>query len=310
MTYASRSHFRLWTPIVGGLIIVIALVWGRATPLVAQDTDVNAVLSEFGEHLEGHMNCELASYGGLDMHSMEPDPEKLTTNELMILLSEPVYVDQPNPDGATPVGIGLFVIEITEIDPSDNTFQVDGFLDLTWCDPRERFDSEETGFEKEIFLEHDVDLKLDRMWWPDIEFVNEIQPRLIENKELIIEPNGSVEYREKFSAKLATDYDMRRFPFDTQTLIIELESFAWSSHDLIFVVEDDVVGFSDEFSIPEWTITGIAEHLETKQEVRDRAPYSELVVEITVERDPGFYLTKIMIPRITSKSRGRLRSLP
>ncbi len=278
---------------------MFALVWAQPISLIAQDVDSEHVISDFGEHLEdGHVTCDIASYGHLDLHGIELDPEIHTTNELLILLNEPVYVEPPNPDGATPVGIGLFVIEIAEIDPSDNTFQVDGFLDLTWCDPRERFNIEETGFEKEIFLERDVELKLERMWWPDVEFVNEIEPRRIENEELIIQPNGSIEYREKFSAKLATDYDMRRFPFDIQTLIIEIESFAWSSHDLIFVVEDDIVGFSDEFSIPEWEIIAIDEHLDTKKEVRDRNPYSEFVAEITVERDPGFYLTKIMIPLI------------
>jgi hypothetical protein len=294
------SSFRHWIVAVSSVILLITLSWGSVTLSHAQDTaSTENVISELGEHLEhGGVNCGITSYRDLESRGIELNAETQTTAEILVMLNEPVYVSQPNPDGATPVGIGLYVIEIADIDPSDNTFQVDGFLDLTWCDPRERFDPEETGVEKEIFLEHDVELKLQRMWWPDIEFVNEIQPRQMENEELIIEPDGSIEYREKFSAKLATDFNMQRFPFDTQTLIIEIESFAWSSKDLIFVVEDDIVGFSDEFSIPEWEIIGIQEHLETKQEVRDRNPYSELVVEITVERDPGFYLTKIMIPLI------------
>jgi hypothetical protein len=299
MSRSSRYYFKYLTPIMSGFIILIASIWGLPTSSVAQDKKPEKIISDLGEHLEhGHVTCDLTSYGGLDLHGHELDPEKQTTNEILIFLNTPVYVSQPNPDGATPVGIGLYVIEIADIDPSDNTFQVDGFIDLTWCDPRERFDVAETGVEKEIFLEHDAELKLQRMWWPDIELVNEIQPRQIENEELIVKPDGSIEYREKFTAKLATDYDMKRFPFDTQTLIIEIESFAWSSKDLIFVVEDDIVGFSDEFSIPEWEIIGINEHLETKQEVREKDPYSEFVVEITVERDPGFYLTKIMIPLI------------
>ena len=180
--------------------------------------------------------------------------------------------------------MGLFVTEITEIDPAENTFEMEGFLDMTWCDPRLAFTPEEMRVETEMFLEHDAERKLERIWWPDIEMVNQAIPRQIENEELLIYQDGIVEYREKFQARLATDFNMRRLPFDTQTLLVEIESFAWSGENLQFVVEEEMVGFSSEFTIPEWEVIEVEEHLAEKLEARHRAPFSELVAEITVKR--------------------------
>lgn len=103
---------------------------------------------------------------------------------------------------------------------------------------------------RKFCLEENSAKELHHIWWPDCVFVNEVIPRQIENEELFIEPDGTVEYREKFGARRATNYDMTRFPFDIQTLIAQSETFAWASDVLQFNIED-LVGVWDEFDIPE-----------------------------------------------------------
>ena len=49
------------------------------------------------------------------------------------------FVTSPNRQGATLVSIGLYVDQITEVDESSNSFAMQGFLDLIWCDPRLAF---------------------------------------------------------------------------------------------------------------------------------------------------------------------------
>ena len=80
--------------------------------------------------------------------------------------------------------------------------------------------------------------------------------------------------------ELSTNYDMRKFPFDTQILIAEIESFAWTSKDMIFHLEEELVGFSSEFEVPEFNIEKVEEHLEVRMEPRDRYSFSELVAEV------------------------------
>ena len=220
--------------------------------------------------------------------------EDLPLNELMIKLNRPSSVTSPNPDGPTIVGIGLYVHEITEIDSSRNSFALEGFLDLIWCDSRQKFNA--ISSPTKMFLEKDAEQELELIWWPDSYFANQLEPRRIENEELIIFADGTIEYREKFGVTLASNYDMRRFPFDTQILRAEIESFAWSSDILQFQVEDELIDFSTDFSIPEWSMIDLNEFLGEKMEGRDRSPFSESIVEITVNRDPNCYLVKVMLP--------------
>ena len=218
--------------------------------------------------------------------------------ETTFALEEAVFVAPPNAAGATSVDIGLFVIEITEIDEKSNTFQLEAYLDLVWCDPRLAFDAETAGVDRQIFLEEDAALKTSRIWWPDITIANESGARTIENEIITIYPDGTVDYEERFSAKLEARYDLRQFPFDSQQLEIEIESFAWSSEYLIFHEESDKVGFSAEFQIPEWRTENVTAEIIEKQEIRDRTPFSEFILFVDVVRESSFYMWKIFIPLV------------
>jgi hypothetical protein len=181
---------------------------------------------------------------------------------------------------------------------ADNTFHMEGFLDLIWCDPRLAYTVAQTGRQEEIFLEEAALDKIEEMWWPDIVFVNEAGAAEIENVELIILPDGTINYQQRFNAELEAHYDLRRFPFDGQLLEIEIESFAWDNEYLVLHQEVDKIGFSTEFQIPQWEIEGIENTIEAKQEVRDRKPFSEFLMTIEVTRLSNYYQWKILLPLI------------
>ena len=147
-----------------------------------------------------------------------------------------------------------------------------------------------------MYLEADAAKELEQIWWPAITFANELSPRQVENQEIVITNDGTVEYREKFEVLLSTNFQMKRFPFDYQILIAEIESFAWNSNILQFHIEDDLVEFSHDFEIPEHNLISVRETLHTYKEPRDRYPFSELLVEIEVRRNPTYYITKIILP--------------
>lgn len=206
------------------------------------------------------------------------------------------FVTAPNLDGPTNVSIGMYVNEITEVDESANSFRMQGFLDLIWCDPRLSFDPSEVGTDVEIFLEEDAHDELREIWWPNLDYVNAVDEIDIENLVLLVHPDGTVEYRSKIGGHFSTNFDLRSFPFDEQDLLVEIESFEWASDTMVFLEQDGIVGFSEEFRIPEWYVTDISEHVESKKEPRDHSEFSEFVASIHVKRDPGVYTTKVMIP--------------
>jgi hypothetical protein len=213
-----------------------------------------------------------------------------------VAAGETSFVMSPNSNGPTLVHIGLHVDEITEVDEGSNTFKIQGFLDLIWCDPRLAFEPAGTGSQAEIFLEDDAYQELNQIWWPNLDFVNGEEEASLENLVLLVHPDGTVEYRSKFSSHLASNFNLHSFPFDEQDLLVEIESFEWASDTMIFLQQEGVVGFSEEFHIPEWYVTDISESIKSKKEIRDHSEFSELVAVIHVKRDSGMYVTKVMIP--------------
>ncbi len=204
----------------------------------------------------------------------------------------------PSTEVPTPITLGLFIEEIPAINELENTFTIEGRMSITWCDLRLQHGG--SGEENiDTFLEEKAQEKIRSIWWPDITFANEVAKRDIANEALFIHGNGTVEYREKFSVTLEGKYDLSKFPFDKQTLQIEMASFAWDVRYLKILIDTQRTGFSDEFELPEWHTSQITNDIKEFMEVESPAPFSKLVIMIDVTRQFGFYLWKVLLPLIS-----------
>lgn len=199
----------------------------------------------------------------------------------------------PNPDGSTLVGVGMFIDEISDINELDESFSIEAYLELIWCDPREAFDESEIGMTQKIFVRNDAGAKLDEIWWPTIAIVDEVGGREIKNQELSINTDGTVHYRERFSIAIENHFELTRFPFDSQELEIEVESFAWDASFAIFHMEADRMGISDEVAPAAWHVGSIDAHVESAQEIRehtaDRAGGNRRNLSTALANTPTIY---------------------
>jgi hypothetical protein len=66
------------------------------------------------------------------------------------------------------------------------------------------------------------------MWWPRIEYVNTAE-QTITNQSLEVFPSGHVKYTVGLTSTFRAGLDLRRFPFDTQTLSIRLQSLLYDA---------------------------------------------------------------------------------
>jgi hypothetical protein len=280
-------------PVLLRNILIIALVFlmvSICSPFTAQDEAASAAgqSEEFEPHaLESAASCANVAYGTSATSAVHHNSEDIEH-----------FAVPPNPSGPTLVDLGLFIEAITDIDPVTNTFRIEGFIDLVWCDAREAFNPDELGWHEKIFLEDNAQEELNSIWQPDITFPNESGPRETENLEVIVYENGTIEYEERFSVTLEAHFDLSHFPFDSQLLEVEIESLAWSEQYLMFHREADMIGFSDNFELAEWHSTGVETEIREVREIRDRHPYSEFVMLIRVERLSGFYIWRLFMPMI------------
>lgn len=218
--------------------------------------------------------------------------------ELAAIDGNPVFVTPPHQP--TKVQIGVYLVALTRVDPPSEsfpTFKAEIFLDLKWHDPRLAFDPSEVGTDREVFLEHEAELELERIWWPDVEFDNAQGERHVEARELVILPDGSIEYSERFNCEFVTHPDLRKFPFDAQHFDIRIESFAWDERFLVFVPYDAKIGFNPEHqSSQEWDVQNVSALVDKKNEVRSDAAFSAFTLRIDVQRNSGYYIWKIVLP--------------
>lgn len=271
-------------------IVIVLMLSSFWSPFAAQD-EANTTGGQT-EEFEPHAYESVASCGNVSYGTRETAATYNASQELEH------FATPPNPSGPVTVDLGLFIEAITDIDPVSNTFRIEGFIDLVWCDPRESFNPDDIGWHEKIFLEDNAHDELNSIWHPDITFPNESGPRETENIEVIVFENGTIEYEERFSVTLEAHYDLRHFPFDSQILEVEIESLAWSEQHLIFHEETDMIGFSDDFELAEWHTTNVETEIRHVREIRDRHPFSEFVMEIHVERLSGFYIWRLFMPMI------------
>jgi hypothetical protein len=201
------------------------------------------------------------------------------------------------PRRPTEVAIAAYLIGLSRVsDPSEAfpTFEVEMFVDLTWKDPRLAFSSDRVSVL--VFQEEEAEEKLSEIWSPDPELENEVEQRQTESTELRILPDGTVEYEERFGAKINAELDLARFPFDVQDLELEFQSFLWDQGDSVFVPNEEQAGFDPEFDTPEWVVTAARGSVSSRSEIRDDRSFSAYTFHIRAERKAGHYVLRFMTP--------------
>jgi hypothetical protein len=207
----------------------------------------------------------------------------------------PVPTGPPPGAGPMPVEINLQITELDSIDEVNGRFRFEGYGDFRWCDPRLAFDGDAEGQEVRRYFGLDDDIPF---WNISLNIANstgaiEVTRRLVE-----IHSDGRVRVSGYFSSKVATVFKLRRFPFDKQSFEIKIESFVYNSEVVELVTGNDRVHYAPELSLAEWRIVGIDAHVEKTLSVRDRVPFSRVVIGLHVAREWGFYVFKLWIPLI------------
>jgi hypothetical protein len=211
---------------------------------------------------------------------------------------EGTAIAPPNPSGPTIVGVGFHVNDIRGIDPVANQFQFRGYIRVLWCDPRLSFDPETEGQSERIFMGEQAERERTRIWSPSGYPVNKVGELSSSERVLRIRHDGTVEQTINVSVPLATQFDLRRFPFDRQTLELQVESFAWNRDHLQFVHDETISGFREGIAIPEWGIETVIGQVKEVSVMRSDTPFARYVLEIEIARKPGFYLWKVFLPLV------------
>ncbi|MEG4838514.1 MULTISPECIES: hypothetical protein [unclassified Microcoleus] len=197
----------------------------------------------------------------------------------------------PNADKPTEVAIGFYLTNIGRINQSDETFDVSGYLSATWQDRRLAFDPNAVG-------DTEIRYTPEKIWEPVLTIVNSPSAAKKGAVELTAQPDGTVTYLELVNATVSSDLNLRKFPFDSQTAKVVLESLSFDDRRVVFQKDPKLTGYSkDSFvSLSEWQIRELKSTVTSNKFELENKNYSRYTFELKLKRNYQFYLFKVFSP--------------
>jgi hypothetical protein len=209
-------------------------------------------------------------------------------------LADDPILGPPYQEGGKPleVLIGLHVVNLAAIDEVSEQFQLDAYMFAQWVDKRLAYTP--TGPQDQM-----RNYERGQIWTPQLEMINAAAPRTRSEVSIMVSPDGSVRYAERILVSLSSRFELRRFPFDSQRLVVLIHPFLTYGPNIQFKLNAvptwTATEFKDFSSLAQWHLLGL------KSEVGLAPTFSGLKVgearfEIDVQRRSSFYMWKVFLP--------------
>jgi uncharacterized Tic20 family protein len=200
------------------------------------------------------------------------------------------------------VNTGLSFQALESFDEAKGSFEATTDLRLSWFDLRLGYPASEVLHGYKEYRMSAAEAQLSKIWTPTVAFVNRLGEPSMSERRLRIYPNGRVELITRTTAVFKTQVDVARFPFDQQTLQVELQV----KEDTVETVDLDYLSEDLQFSRPgkrvELTGWGLG-LVNLKRELiagwnGDR--YAKVIAGLNLRRDASSTLATIFIPLFAS----------
>ncbi|XP_044202653.1 glycine receptor subunit beta-like isoform X1 [Thunnus albacares] len=193
--------------------------------------------------------------------------------------------------------VNIFINSFGSIQETTMDYRVNIFLRQRWNDPRLRLP---TDYKSETLT---IDPKMFQcLWKPDLFFANEKNANFHDvtqdNILLFIFRNGDVLISMRLSVTLSCPLDLTLFPMDTQLCKMQLESFGYTTSDLVFMWQSDPVQM-DEIALPQFDIKQEdIKYGNCTKYYQGTGYYTCVEVIFTLRRQVGFYMMGVYAPTL------------
>ncbi|TNM95363.1 gamma-aminobutyric acid receptor subunit rho-1-like isoform X2 [Takifugu flavidus] len=235
---------------------------------------------------------------GRPIYKRSPDMTKslMTKSEQLLRIDDHDFTMRPAFGGPPiPVGVDVQVESLDTISEVDMDFTMTLYLRHYWKDERLSFQS--TNNQSMTFDSRLVK----KIWVPDMFFVHSkrsfIHDTTTDNVMLRVYPDGNVLYSLRVTVTAMCNMDLSRFPLDTQTCSLEIESYAYTDDDLMLYWKkgNESLNTDDRISLSQFLIQKF--HTTTKLAFYSSTGwYNRLYIHFTLRRHIFFFLLQTYFP--------------
>ncbi|KAJ7989203.1 hypothetical protein DPEC_G00317070 [Dallia pectoralis] len=227
-----------------------------------------------------------------------PDRTKstMTKSEQLLRIDDHDFTMRPAFGGPPiPVGVDVQIESLDTISEVDMDFTMTLYLRHYWKDERLSFPSsnnQSMTFDSRLAK---------KIWVPDMFFVHSkrsfIHDTTTDNVMLRVYPDGNVLYSMRVTVTAMCNMDLSRFPLDTQTCSLEIESYAYTDDDLMLYWKkgNESLNTDERISLSQFLIQKF--HTTTKLAFYSSTGwYNRLYIHFTLRRHIFFFLLQTYFP--------------
>ena len=205
-------------------------------------------------------------------------------------LPERYSLERPDPPGeVTRVSVGVYFLDLYEIDDVAQTFSGDVLFAMRWKDPRLADPARGDASAH-------CNLPFDLVWSPVLEFMN-VRDIEEHHKDItLVDAGGVVTRVQRKFLTFSTPMNLERFPFDQQVLTLELRSIIAGADEVVLEIFEGFTGRGEAIEIAGWDLGEVEGRIETGFAPLRQTEYSSYHWRIEGERQYGFFTRKLIIP--------------
>jgi hypothetical protein len=196
-----------------------------------------------------------------------------------------------------PVRIGLRLQQITGVDQRAENFGVVATLQMRWQDPALAFSPDTCQCPFKVFRD-DAFSKFaaaQHIPWPEFTIFNQQGNRWVQNRYVVVFPEGDTVYLERFSTTLqAPDFNFRHFPFDRQDFFIRVDNL-YPQEFFRFRTMKDFNQVGTQLGEEEWVVIGSSTSV-TSDMSSSLRPVSRFNFQFEAKRHLTYYIFRIFLP--------------
>ncbi|XP_053148613.1 gamma-aminobutyric acid receptor subunit pi isoform X2 [Hemicordylus capensis] len=190
------------------------------------------------------------------------------------------------------VAMSLDVASISSISESDMDYTATIYLRQRWTDPRLVFQGNKS---------FTLDARLVKyLWVPDTYIVESKRSFLhevtVENRLIRLFSNGTVLYALRITTTVACNMDLSKYPLDTQTCKLQMESWGYDENDVLFtwLRGNDSVHGLENLRLSQYTVQHYYTLLTTSHQ--ETGNYPRLILQFELKRNILYFILETYVP--------------